>query len=1323
MKRTGCTFRRSGGAALIFLWLWTAPAAADVITGADWRVVFNRPDQTTTLTSIGANEFDIREAFVERIEALGAGDHGYLATYTLTGGYEANGAAGPILTSVSNALARGAHMGFIVGNGVDMADEFQPGCSLDLLSRRPGNALEVARAPSTGIMHHKVGVFFYHGTGESRLLSASWNFTAWASSRQWNILADFANRDLALAYSNELRQLLNGFFHSNPAKSRIPHDKASFRTAESEEDGWTRFAPYPSGRTGGDNAQTEITNRIAGARQSIWFALNKQTRAAVTDQLIAACDRGVAVHGVIPRSDRDNVSAASHGQYQRMLDASEYATTNRIQFHEAYTKSTSTEEYDNGLSDLVHCKYMVIDPFGESPWVVHGSANWTLTALATTNTAYSNDENILFIPDGGIARAFLSQFEAMTGIEAVEPEPGGGVRLAMVPASGGRSELRFTLPEGVSGVLVGTADPRDWSPPTWSRPVGAGIHAIALTNGASRMFYRIEAGAPSGSSRSPAGPAPCRGSGGGAQLRTNGVLLEVTLAPETLTAHGEGGVEYTVSAEVANDTGLDITRAEWSVVPADGMTNGFAGAQAEDGDTLVLVPAPEDGGREFDIGYLVVAGEGDGSVTNSAVCRLTVLNPRRVDFETLGPFSSYPTNTAVDEATGLPDYIGVTTNLNGMDWMLFNLRRTEANSLGMYSARLRHSSSTLPGFLESRGWFSGLGSISVNYMLYSTTGFLTFVIEVKEAESDEWLPVGDPCRVEAGGDISNQMYTVDVNRPGRHRVRLRTTGGYGRVVNLDNLVIRPHGDLVPVLEVDGASAAAIGREYELRFRLLNAEGAPRVWSDYGAAAADAGAAPVVEEADGDLRLAFTPALEDAGRTFTATGTVSVYGGQYVYSTSWTFTVASAPGFELWNASPEGRTVLYTNEILDVWSTNVFLGGEPCANSDAYEARWTACPPFVTNTVSQYNRYRIGGGLLAADIGNHELFLTLTDTSNGLATTHSLHFLVRDRETPDPRHLHFEDFAEIGFDPRTATLSGGGWDLAGVRAGWDPGDARIGTTAARIQCPGTGAAFLESRDTFDGIGYIEFACAGHAGTEGGAVQVQVQAEGEAEFRPVGAAAVPTADLTRHRVYAGVETSARVRLEVSGPAGSLINVDEVSLGAFRPEERIEVEGALEIPAGGGFDLRFVPADLAAGVTAEGIEVLRNGWEVTQYDDETPRFALTTEEEAGGRAGEFLIRIPLSSGYWLETNVTWTVRAAAGPRIEDFQPGSLSVWGLAGWSRVVFAVTNLTGDAAQSANWVWAVTNLHAADGVEEIELPAAADPPAAGRRILFYGVKTQ
>ncbi len=71
-----------------------------------------------------------------------------------------------------------------------------------------------------------------------------------------------------LAYSNELQPVLNDYFHSNPAKSQVPHDKAAFHCRGPGEDGWVRFAPFPSGRTGGDNAQTEITNRIARARQA-----------------------------------------------------------------------------------------------------------------------------------------------------------------------------------------------------------------------------------------------------------------------------------------------------------------------------------------------------------------------------------------------------------------------------------------------------------------------------------------------------------------------------------------------------------------------------------------------------------------------------------------------------------------------------------------------------------------------------------------------------------------------------------------------------------------------------------------------------------------------------------------------------------------------------------------------------------------------------------------------------------------------------------------------------------------------------------------------
>jgi hypothetical protein len=1332
MKTTGYTLqngtrglRALWGMAWMAVFLWAASAAADVITGADWRVTFNRPDQTTTLTSIGTNEFDIRDRFVACIEELQSGDAGYLATYTLTGSYAQNGAAGPILAAVSNALARGARLGFVAGGDVDLTEEFWPGCSLNSLSKRPGNALEVARAPAQGIMHNKVGVFFYRGRGESRLLTASWNFTAWASSRQWNILTEFSNHDLACAYSNELRQMLNGYFHSNPDKSRVPQDKASFDTANTTAGGWVRFAPYPSGRTGGDNAETEITNRIAQARQSIWFALNKQTRAVVTDQLIAACDRGVEVHGVVPVSDRAKASNASFEQYQRMQAATNYATTNRIHLHEAYYKCTSATDFDTGLSDLVHCKYMVIDPFGPEPWVIHGSANWTWTALVTANTPTSNDENLLFIPDGGVARAFLAQFAVMTGVEAIEPPPSDGVRLALA-AVAGTQQLQFTIPAGLDGMLVGSADLQPWAP-VWSNPVAGGVTNFILPRAVPRLFFRIEKAAPSGAAKVHLkAPALQQSRLSGADIwpqpLTNGGALAVTVAPEILTAIGEGGVEYTVTATVENSTEFEISHAAWTVVPTAGTTNAYAGLQAEDGQSLVLIPAPEDGGGVFDVTYLVVVGEGAEAVSNSATCRLTVLNPRRVDFETLGPFSGYPTNYVVDDVTGQTNYVGITTNLNGMDWKFFNVRRSSANRIGTYSAQLRHYSSNLPGLLESEGWFDGIGSISVHMVLFNTTGFLTFVVETQAAESGEWVAAGEPCRVEVGGDISNQVHTVDVNRSGLLKVRLRTTGGYNKSINIDNLMIRPYGDLVPYLEVAGAPVAAVGQEYELAFRVVNGDGAPRIWTDYGVALLEgAGEVPVFEEVDGNLCLAFTPTAADLGKAFMATGTVSIYGRQYTYSTNWTFTVAAAPEFELRNASPQGRTILYTNEILDVWSTNVVVGGVVCTNNAQYTASWTVYPPFATNTVSQYNRYRVGGGLMAADVGNHDVSLSLTDKSNGLTTTHSLHFLVLDREPKDPRYVDFEEFGDADYDSRTVNLSGRDWNMAGVCAGWSPEDVGVGTTAARLQCPAEGVAFLESQAAFDGIGYIEFACAGHAGSAGGAVQMWIQLDGTSEFVPLGNPVVPTRDLTWYRTYAGVTTLARVRLEVSGAPGQLVNVDELKIGEYRPEERIVVVGALEIPAGSGFELQFVATNLVTGVTTAGISVLRDGWDVTQYDGETPHYFYRTAEETDGKSGSLFIRILLSSGYELATNVEWRVLAADRPHIEGFQLDRLTVWSLAGWSNIVFAVTNL-GGVPHEADWVWALTNVPAADGSEDIVLPGPDEPPASEHDALFYGIKT-
>ena len=385
-------------------------ARADTFTGGTWAVRFNRPDQTTSFGSVGPEEFALRDAWLARIDSLGSNDWACLSTFTFSGNTASGGAAGPILAAISNALARGARVGFVVDKGVDTASNFWPGVSLKSLAGRPGNKLQLAQSPAGGgIMHHKMGVFWHRGEGKAWVLSGSWNMAGGASSQQWNVLTEIQDNALGAACSNELRELLSGRFQSNSDKSHA-HDGARFRLEGATRDGWVRFAPYPDGRYGGTNALTDVVAAIDAAEDEIFFALNKLTRDGVADALIRACDRGVTVHGTIPKSDRAFVGQDSHEICRKLLDARNYATRNRVRLYDAYYDAARSRQ-DNGSRDLVHAKYMAIDPRGENPLAIHGSANWTASGLVLTS---SNDENVQFLPHRGIALAFAAQFAAMT---------------------------------------------------------------------------------------------------------------------------------------------------------------------------------------------------------------------------------------------------------------------------------------------------------------------------------------------------------------------------------------------------------------------------------------------------------------------------------------------------------------------------------------------------------------------------------------------------------------------------------------------------------------------------------------------------------------------------------------------------------------------------------------------------------------------------------------------------------------------------------------------------------------------------------------------
>lgn len=465
----------------LLLWAGVPHAArAHSVTGSDWRVHYNLPTQNSS--SVGPWENSIRDAMLQRINDLQTNHRAHLATYTFLGNSASLGCAGPMLLAMSNALARGAKLHFVADRGINITSNFWPGISLASLAARPGNALQLSVDNSAfGIMHDKLGVFDYGG-GEQWVFVASWNFTGGASLFQWNIALEMRNAALFAAYTNELAEFAAGRFHADPAKSHA-HDGTPFALRDAWGTSFVRFSPYPEEGDGANNAQTDITNLIASAENEIVFALNKLTRPLIRDELIAAANRGVMIFGCIPRSDRDDPADDSYAIYTNLNDASVYAGTNRVHFLTAYSRADYST-LDAGETDLVHAKYMVIDAWGARPVLIHGSANWTDSALASTSR---NDENVVVVRHADVARFFRSQFMRMTGAW-----PSESAAWAQVARTGGAVRVDFWIPQTNTHYLeTSPALNQPWQVvgSAFSNYVGG---VSILTNGADgKAFFRL----------------------------------------------------------------------------------------------------------------------------------------------------------------------------------------------------------------------------------------------------------------------------------------------------------------------------------------------------------------------------------------------------------------------------------------------------------------------------------------------------------------------------------------------------------------------------------------------------------------------------------------------------------------------------------------------------------------------------------------------------------------------------------------------------------------------------------------------------------------
>ncbi len=427
------------------------------------------------------------------------------------------------------------------------------------------------------------------------------------------------------------------------------------------------------------------------------------------------------------------------------------------------------------------------------------------------------------------------------------------------------------------------------------------------------------------------------------------------------------GQEFDVTNEVFH-IGQPVSGG-WQITPA------FAGTTSDTNELpLTLIPATADIGKTFELAYVAMDAEGTGC-SHRASCWMEVReapNPRFIDFEAAS--FGFDTNS------------GVTTNLNGMPWRFINVRTSDATDtrMGTTSARLRHSSSVMPASMESLQTFEGVGVISAHGAYYQSNRVVTVAILTKgEDEGALWV-TNHVFSVENHGDITNSVFSIDVQRAEPVYVKLVTTGNFDQRADIDDVRVSEYGDLPPRLTFDGTTNAPVGWETVGEFTLRNAEGIQREWA-FSLSPTNAHA--VFEPDDhGPLRLRFTPTDTNEWGNYVATVSASITGA-VVGATSVTVRVVSPPTFDL---APLATNIVVPG-IVDVWVTNVVPHG---TNPADWSTEWTIQPPFAhVHSVSNKSRFRIVKGTTAADVGEHEVLAEVTDLGTGVAATQSVWLIV------------------------------------------------------------------------------------------------------------------------------------------------------------------------------------------------------------------------------------------------------------------------------------------------------------------------------------------
>jgi phosphatidylserine/phosphatidylglycerophosphate/cardiolipin synthase-like enzyme len=224
----------------------------------------------------------------------------------------------------------------------------------------------VTDASTSKIQHNK----FLVVDGEV-VWTGSTNFTDTGLTLNANNSVAIADTTLAGVYAVEFEEMWAGRFHGDKADDTAHLLNYDGTLVESY------FSPT-------DLVAFEVWDELAGADETIHFAMFFWTDDLLTQRLIERLEAGVRVYGVWDQLGAANTSSAD----------------------EALSAAGAEIRIEHFVGK-VHHKFAVIDVEGSDPVVILGSYNWTGSG------AYDNDENTLIVHDRELARAYHAEWQRL----------------------------------------------------------------------------------------------------------------------------------------------------------------------------------------------------------------------------------------------------------------------------------------------------------------------------------------------------------------------------------------------------------------------------------------------------------------------------------------------------------------------------------------------------------------------------------------------------------------------------------------------------------------------------------------------------------------------------------------------------------------------------------------------------------------------------------------------------------------------------------------------------------------------------------------------